>query len=114
MRLQFEAGADSCPLDHPAKPTIMSRVPRSLTKPRVASAFAPQALQRPSLDADPEPGNASLDAYSPKYLSAIWMPSSYIFWYSGWNCSPRFVPRWKKPDNVRNRDTTRPNAMNGT
>jgi hypothetical protein len=57
--------------------------------------FAPQALQRPSLDADPEPGNASLDAYSPKYLSAIWMPSSYIFWYSGWNCSPRFVPRWK-------------------
>jgi hypothetical protein len=38
--------------------------------------------------------NASLDAYSPKYLSTIWIPSSYIFWYSDWNCSPRFVSSW--------------------
>ena len=34
-------------------------------------------------------------SYSPKYLSAIWMPSSYIFWKLAWNWSPRFVLREK-------------------
>ena len=32
----------------------------------------------------PKQSNArQTEAYSPKYFSAIWMPSSYIFWYSG-------------------------------
>ena len=34
-------------------------------------------------------------SYSPKYLSAIWIPSSYIFWKLAWNWSPRFVLREK-------------------
>jgi hypothetical protein len=36
-----------------------------------------------------------LRRYSPKYFNAIWMPSSYIFWKSAWNGSPRLVLRWK-------------------
>jgi hypothetical protein len=31
--------------------------------------------------------------YSPKYFSAIWMPSSYMLWNLPWNCSPRLVLR---------------------
>ena len=33
--------------------------------------------------------------YSPKYFSAIWMPSSYMLWNFPWNCSPRLVLREK-------------------
>src|SRR4029453_15131100 len=33
--------------------------------------------------------------HSPKYFSAIWMPSSYIFWKFSRYCSPRFVLREK-------------------
>ncbi len=47
MRLQFEAGADSRALDHPAKPAIMSRVPRSLTKRRVASCSRATGVAAP-------------------------------------------------------------------
>src|SRR5262245_6009410 len=39
------------------------------------------------------PEAASNPHYSPKYFSAIWMPSSYMFW--NFPCSPRLVLREK-------------------
>jgi hypothetical protein len=49
--------------------------------------------QRPKAGRQLERAKRLLEVYSPKYFTAIWMPSSYIFWYSAWDCSPRFVLR---------------------
>jgi hypothetical protein len=82
MRLQFAAGAGSRALDHPkASGRKMNSVPPA-GEDEAARTRAVGAGRVASSSLHPGYGPCYW-RYSPKYLSAIWIPSSYIFWYSG-------------------------------
>src|SRR5712692_6696017 len=72
MRLQLESGPDGRALDHPGKARGRERRAALADEDEGRRhALALQVSQGPSLDVDRSQATASLDAYSPKYLSAI-------------------------------------------